>query len=326
MDISRTRRATLALPMLAAAGSARAQAEFPSRAVTIIVPFPPGGATDLVARPLGAALQRLWGQSVVVQNRPGAGGAIGMAAGAGARPDGYTTLIAHVAYSSIPAADALFARPASFDRQALAPVALLTADPTIVVVRADAPWQSWADLVADARRRPGELAYGSSGPYSALHLPFEMLAQAADIRLNHIPYAGGGPANTAVLAGQIAATAGVPAAVAPFIRAGQMRALVNTGAQRTALLPDVPTAAELGHAGVEFYLWVGLFTQAAVEPAIQRRLREGVAAAMREPEMQRQLAASGLVIDLRQEAAFQQFLDADQRRIEAAIQQIGRVE
>lgn len=321
-----TRRAALALPMVAATGGAFAQHPFPSRPVTIIVPFPPGGATDLVARPLGAALQRVWNQGVVLQNRGGAGGGIGMATAAMARPDGYTGLIAHVAYSSIPAADALFGRPPSFDRAALAPVALLTADPQVIVVKADAPWRSWAELVADAKRRPGEIAYGSTGPYSAVHIPFEMLCQAGDIRLNHVPYSGGGPAITAVLGGQVAATASVPSVVAPYIRGGQMRALLHTGTRRVALLPDVPATAEIGLPNVEFYLWVGFFTQAAVEADIQRRLREGIAAATREPEMQRQLETTGIDIDLREGVAFQAFLDADRQRVEAAIQRIGRVE
>jgi tripartite-type tricarboxylate transporter receptor subunit TctC len=320
-----TRRAAFALPLLAPV-AARAQAEFPARTVTIIVPFPPGGATDFIARPLGAALQRHWSQSVVLQNRSGAGGAIGMNAAARSAPDGYTGLIAHVAWSSIPAADALFGRPPSIETAALAPLSLLTADPQIVVVKADAPWRTWLDFVADAKRRPGDLAYASSGSYSAVHLPFEMLAAAAGVKLNHIPYAGGGPAITAVLGGQVAATCSVPSVMAPYLKDGQMRALVNTGARRVALLPEVPTALELGFAGVEFYLWVGLFTQAAVDPALQARWREGVATALQDPETQRALAATGTVLDLRQGATFQAFLDADRARIDAAVLRIGRVD
>jgi len=188
-----SRRQALGLALAAGAGStALAQPGFPNRAVNIIVPFPPGGATDLIARPYGAALQRHWNQSVVLQNRGGAGGALGMNAGAMARPDGYTGVIAHVSYSSIPAADALFQRAASFERASLAPIALLTADPLIIVVKADAPWRNFQEFAEDAKRRPGEIAYGSSGPYSAVHLPFEMLAHAGGFRLNHVPYSGGG--------------------------------------------------------------------------------------------------------------------------------------
>jgi tripartite-type tricarboxylate transporter receptor subunit TctC len=324
------RRAALALPtVLALPAAARAQdaaAGFPDRAVTIIVPFPPGGATDLIARPLGAGLHKVWGQPVVMQNRGGAGGAVGMQAGAQARPDGYTGVIAHVSWSSIPAADALFGRPVSFDRPGLAPIALLTADPLIFCVKADAPWKDWAEFVADAKRRPGAIAYASSGPYSAVHLPMEMLAAAAGIQLNHVPYSGGGPAIAATLAGTVATTASVPSVMAPQIRSGAMRALISTGAERVALLPDVPTAKDVGLVGVEFYLWVGLFTQAAVPAPIQAKWRQGVAAALKEPDVLRALDGAGMVTAHKEGQAFLDFLAADQRRVEAAVQRIGRVE
>ena len=326
MAIKLSRRAALSLPLAAAAAPAFAQGDFPSRAVSVIVPFPPGGATDLIARPFGAALQRHWGQSVVLQNRGGAGGAVGMNAGAQARPDGYTGVIAHVSYSSIPPADALFNRPPSFDPATLAPVALLTADPLVIVVKADAPWRTWLEFAEDARRRPGQIAYGSSGPYSAVHIPFEMLAQAGNFQLNHVPFSGGGPAIAAVLGGHVAATASTPAVVAPYIRQGQMRALVNTGARRVALLPDVPTGIELGFAGVEFYLWVGFFTQAGTDAAIQARLRQAVVATTRDPEMLRQLESAGLVLDHREGQAFAEFLAADRQRVTAVVNRIGRVE
>jgi tripartite-type tricarboxylate transporter receptor subunit TctC len=326
MTTKLSRRAALALPFAAAAVPALAQGDFPSRAVTVIVPFPPGGATDLIARPFGAALQRHWNQSVVLQNRGGAGGAVGMNAGAQARPDGYTGVIAHVSYSSIPPADALFNRPLSFDPASLSPIALLTADPLVIVVKADAPWRSWTDYVEDARRRPGQIAYGSSGPYSAVHIPFEMLAQAGNFQLNHVPFSGGGPALAAVLGGHVSATASTPAVVAPYIRQGQMRALVNTGARRVALLPDVPTAMELGFAGVEFYLWVGFFTQAATDAAIKARLRQSVADVTRDAELLRQLETAGLVLEHRDGQAFADFLDADRRRVSAVVTRIGRVE
>ena len=159
-----------------------------------------------------------------------------------------------------------------------------------------------------------------------MHLPFEMLAQAGGVRLNHVPYGGGGPAVTAVLGGQVEATSSVPSVVAPRIASGEMRALVGTGARRSALLPDVPTAAELGFRDVEFYLWVGLFSQAGVDPAVLGRLRDGVSQAVREPELLRQLQAGGSVIEYLDGQAFRRFLDRDQERVEAAVRRIGRVE
>jgi tripartite-type tricarboxylate transporter receptor subunit TctC len=320
------RRGLLVLPFLGARAGSAAEGDFPNRPVTIIVPFPPGGATDAIARPVAAGLQKVWGQSVVLQNRGGGGGAIGMNAAQRLPADGYSALIQHVAWSSIPAADALFGRPPSIDTAAFTPISLLTADPLIFCVKADAPWRNWAEFVADARARPGEIAYGSSGAYSAVHLPAEMLAHAAGIRLHHVPYTGGGPLMTALLGGQIATTSSVPTVMAPFIKDGQMRALVSTGAKRVALLPDVPTAMELGYSGVEFYLWVGLFTQAGVDPALIARWRDGIAAAVAAPETLRALAGSGSVLDLRTGADFAAFLAADARRVTDAVQRIGRVE
>jgi len=320
------RRGLLVLPFLGARAGSAAEGDFPNRPVTIIVPFPPGGATDAIARPVAAGLQKVWGQSVVLQNRGGGGGAIGMNAAQRLPADGYSALIQHVAWSSIPAADALFGRPPSIDTAAFTPISLLTADPLIFCVKADAPWRNWAEFVADARARPGEIAYGSSGAYSAVHLPAEMLAHAAGIRLHHVPYTGGGPLMTALLGGQIATTSSVPTVMAPFIKDGQMRALVSTGAKRVVLLPDVPTAMELGYSGVEFYLWVGLFTQAGVDPALIARWRDGIAAAVAAPETLRALAGSGSVLDLRTGADFAAFLAADARRVTDAVQLIGRVE
>ena len=187
-----TRRGLAAAAMGTFAAPHLAHAAWPERPLQLIVPFAAGGGTDISARTMAQFLERELGQPVVVQNRPGAGGEIGLSAIADARPDGYTGVIAHVSYSSIPAADALFQRPASFERASLAPIALLTADPLIIVVKADAPWRNFQEFAEDAKRRPGEIAYGSSGPYSAVHLPFEMLAHAGGFRLNHVPYQGAG--------------------------------------------------------------------------------------------------------------------------------------
>ena len=159
----------------------------------------------------------------------------------------------------------------------------------------------------------GQIAYASSGPYSAVHLPMEMLAAAAGIQLNHVPYSGGGPAIAAVLAGTVATTASVPSVMAPQIRSGVMRPLISTGAKRVALLPDVPTPQEVGLAGVEFYLWVGIFTQTAVPAPIQAKWRQGVAAALKDPDMQRALEGAGMVTAHMEGQVFLEFLAADAR-------------
>jgi tripartite-type tricarboxylate transporter receptor subunit TctC len=312
---------------LIAGRAAQAQAPtFPDRPVTIIVPFPPGGATDQVGRPLAVALQHLWKQPVVIQNRGGAGGGIGMMATANSRPDGYTVMLGHPSISSIPAADRLFGRPVTVERGMFEPLALLAADPLILVVKGDAPWQNLDGFLADARKQPGRIPYSSSGAYGPLHLPIEMLAQSAGVQLQHVPFTGGGPAITAVLGGHVAATVGSPAVVAPQIQSGVLKGLVCTGARRVALLPDVPTAMELGHKDVEFYLWVGSFAPLRTPPETVQALRRGIGEVARDPAFLAQMQSIGLPLDYRDGPGFSAFLDADTTRIESAIQRIGRVE
>jgi len=170
------------------------------------------------------------------------------------------------------------------------------------------------------------IAYSSSGAYSAVHLPIEMLAHAAGIKLRHIPYSGGGPALTAVLGNVVATTAGAPAVLAPQIKAGELRALVTTGTVRHSLLPETPTAIELGYKDVEFYLWVGLFASIKTEEAMLTQLRRDVARAAGDSEFVAHMSRLGAPLDVRDAPAFQTFLEKDSQRIAAAIRRIGRVE
>ncbi|HEY7678023.1 MAG TPA: tripartite tricarboxylate transporter substrate binding protein, partial [Candidatus Methylomirabilis sp.] len=199
---------------------ARAQEPFPNRPITMVVPFPPGGVADLTARPLAAAMERVLKNPVVVSNKTGAAGAVGMQSVAVARPDGYTLLLALSSISIIPEADKLFDRKPAYSMEQLAPIGLVSADPTILVVRADRPWKTVKDFVEDAKKRPGEIAYSSSGVYGTLHMAMEMLSHAAGIKLRHVPYNGAGPALTAILGGHVDALASGPAVVLPHIKAG----------------------------------------------------------------------------------------------------------
>jgi tripartite-type tricarboxylate transporter receptor subunit TctC len=196
----------------------------------------------------------------------------------------------------------------------------------VLVVKADSPWKTYEEFIADAKKRPDMIAYSSSGAYSAVHLPIEMLTHAAGIKLRHIPYSGGGPALTAVLGGVVAATAGAPAVLAPQIKAGELRALVTTGIKRHALLPDTPTAIELGFKDVEFYLWVGLFASAKTDEALTRLIRRDIGRAVQEPEFVQLMNKLGAPIDYRDGPAFTAFLDKDEERIKAAIKRIGKVD
>ena len=234
------RAITAALFALAAHG-ALAQDGYPSRAITMIVPFPPGGVADVTGRPTANALEKVLKQPVAVTNRPGAGGAVGNAAVANAKPDGYTILMALSSISVIPAADALFDRKPAYSLDQFAPIALISADPTILVVHPSLPVKSLKELVALAQKRPGELAYSSSGVYGALHMPMEMFLHASKLRMRHVPTTGGGPAITQLLGGHVQLTAGGPAAISGHIKAGKMRPLASWGPKRHPAYPDVPT-------------------------------------------------------------------------------------
>ncbi len=179
------------------------QEKFPNRPITIVAPFPPGGVADLTARPVAASMEKVLKNPVVVVNKTGAAGAVGMSFVANAKPDGYTLLMALSSISIIPEADKLFDRKPAYTMDQLVPIALISADPTIFVVNADRPWKSVKEFVEDAKKRPGEISYSSSGVYGTLHMAMEMFSHAADINLKHVPYSGAGPALTAILGGHV---------------------------------------------------------------------------------------------------------------------------
>ena len=257
--------AVLPLAQAALSNSARAQSAWPERNVTMIVPFPAGGQADLAARPVAQALERILGKPFVVDNRAGgAGGSIGNAAAARAEPDGYTLLMTLSSLAVLPEADRLFDRPPLYEVSQFAPVARVLADPTLLAVPASAPWKTLKDFVDDAKARPGQIPYGSSGPYGTLHVAMEMFASSAGIKLLHIPFRGAGPALTALMSGTVQALASAPGTLKQQVDDGRMRVLANWGAERIASFPDLPTFKELGYRDVEFYIWAGLFAQAAL--------------------------------------------------------------
>lgn len=300
--------------------------EYPSKSISMVVPFPPGGAVDQAGRAMAQALYEVWKQPVVILNKAGAGGAIGITSVANAQPDGYTLLATHSAILSLPVSEKLFGRTASFDRSNFTPLALIVADPVVLIVPADSPWKTTQDFVADAKKRPDAITYSSSGAYSALHLPMEMFANSTGIKLRHVPFSGGGPALTALLGGVVDASTGVPAVVAPHIKAGKFRALLVTGSKRHPLLPDVPTAIELGYKDVEFYLWVGLFGPAKMDDDLVKKIRQGISKAVVEPKFVDYMNQAGAPIDYRDAPSFNTFLTKDAERIGDVIKRIGKVD
>ncbi|HXD43387.1 MAG TPA: tripartite tricarboxylate transporter substrate binding protein, partial [Ramlibacter sp.] len=187
------RRLLIAAALLLNAALAGAQGAYPGKPITMVVPFPPGGLADIVARPVAEAMSRDLGQPVIVENKAGAGGGVGMAYAAKAPPDGYTVLMSLSSLTVLPEADVVLGRQQMYALNSLRPIARFTADPTVLAVRADAPWKTVKDFVDDAKKRPGAINYGSSGNYGTMHVPMEILAQNAGVKMTHIPFTGAGP-------------------------------------------------------------------------------------------------------------------------------------
>jgi tripartite-type tricarboxylate transporter receptor subunit TctC len=305
---------------------AGAQAAWPTQNLKMVVPFPPGGQGDLAARPIAKAFERIFGKPVIVDNRGGAGGALGNAAVARGANDGHTLLMTLSSLAVLPEADRIMGRQAQYETSELIPIARVLADPTLLAVSADMPWKTVADMVADAKKRPGEIAYGSSGPYGTLHVSMEMFTGSAGIKLNHVPYRGAGPALNDLLSGQIKALASAPGVLKPQADAGKIRVLANFGAERVPSFPDVPTFRELGFADVEFYIWGGLFVPRATPPEIVTRLREAMREAMADPETRRIFEAAGSPPAYLDQPDFTAFMDRDSQRLIEAVRKIGRVD
>jgi tripartite-type tricarboxylate transporter receptor subunit TctC len=316
----------LALVVLAGVVPAMADDAFPSRPITIVAPFPPGGVADLTARPVGAALEKVLKSPVGVVNKTGAAGAVGMQYVATSKPDGYTLLLALSSISIIPEADKLFGRPPAFTVDQFAPIALISADPTILVVRADSPWKTAKEFIEDATRRPGQISYSSSGIYGTLHMAMELLSHAAGIKLRHVPHAGAGPALNAILGGHVDALASGPSVVIPQIKAGKLRALAGWGAQRVAAFPELPTFRELGFPDAEFYIWAGLFAPKGTPEPVLAKLRAAAREAVNDPGFKGAMDKLETPVTFKQGAEFQTFFDADAKRLAEGVRRVGKIE
>ena len=249
-----------------------AQDAYPSHAITIINPFPPGGAVDVVGRPFAAVLEPLLKQPVIIETKAGAAGQVGAQVAASAKPDGYT-LLAHLpSISGFEAVDKTFGRAPKFTRADFIPIARLTEGPMVLVVNDQQPYKTLKELVDDAKKRPDEIIFSSSGLYGALHLPTALFMNAAGIKMRHLPTNGGGPALTAILGNNSQVLVTSIAAASGQMKAGKLRALACFSPKRAASLPDVPTMKELGY-NVEFSIWVGLFAPKGTPAPVIAKLR-----------------------------------------------------
>jgi tripartite-type tricarboxylate transporter receptor subunit TctC len=328
--MSRTATAALAAAALTlgaalAPATALAQSDYPNHPVTMIVPFPPGGVADITARPVAEAMGRYLKQPVVVENKAGAGGGVGMQYVARGKNDGYTVLLALSSISIIPEADKVLGRDPMFTLNQLVPIARFTADPTVLAVRADGPYKSVQDLVEAAKKAPGTIPYGSSGNYGTMHVPMEMLSGATGTKMLHVPFTGAGPAVVALLGGQVEALSTGPSTVMGHMKGGKVRVLATWGDGRHPALPDVPTLKELGY-DAQFSQWTGLFVPAGTpEPAIAK-LREAAKAAVNDDTFKAALAKVETPVQYLDQPQFRAFWDADAKKLADVVKRIGKVE
>jgi tripartite-type tricarboxylate transporter receptor subunit TctC len=284
--------AVFLLMALAALGAADARAEiYPNRPVRLIVPFAAGGLNDVVARLIGPSLERSFGQPFIVENRPAASGIVGTDATAKATPDGHTLLMVASSFTVVPATHSKL--PYDPERD-LAPIAMVAKNSLLFLVNPKVPANSLAQFVAFAKANPGKLNYASPGAATQTHLVTELFSRKADIKLQHIPYRGGAPAMTAMVAGETQFTAISTLLSLPQIQAGALRALATGSLSRDAQLPDLPTVAEQGFPGFEAIQWIGLLTTAGTPKDIIERINAELNRALRDPDLIAKFAQHGL--------------------------------
>ncbi|MDM0044430.1 tripartite tricarboxylate transporter substrate binding protein [Variovorax dokdonensis] len=319
------RRFAAAALLFAWVSSAWAQDVYPSRPVTVVVPFPPGGVADTALRALQPSLQRSLGQPVVISNRAGAGGAIGSAAVAQSKPDGYTVLFTFSTLASLPEQAIVNRQAPIFTLDQLTPVARVTSDATGLVVRTDSPYQSAAELIAAAKAKPGQITYASSGNYGPSHLPAVMLADAAGVRFNHIPYTGGAPMIAALLGGQVDFAVFSRSLVLPHVEAGKLKYLASFGEERWTKPPVPQSLSEIG-VRVDYTSWIGAFAPAQTPPEVVQRLRAALRAATRDPEFVESFGKVGGTNAFLDGAEFQRYWLTEIEQSRETIRKIGRIE
>jgi len=305
---------------------ASAQDAYPTRAITFVNPFPPGGVADVIGRPLAAALEPVLKQPCVVETKAGAAGALGAQVAASAKPDGYTLLVHIVSISGFAEVDKLFGRTPKFTNADFIPIARVVADPIVLVVNEQVPYKTLKDLVDDAKANPNKVVFSSSGLYGASHIPTALFAAAAGgLQMRHLPTPGGGPAITAVL-GNNAQFFMSPTSIAlSQIKAGKLRPLAVSSASRAKPLPDVPTFKEAGY-DLEYYFWVGLFAPKGTPEPVIKTLRTAVDTAAHSAQFKTALENLGQELAYLDQPEFAKFWAADAKRMEDAIHQIGRVQ
>ncbi|WP_422096699.1 tripartite tricarboxylate transporter substrate binding protein [Variovorax sp.] len=319
MNLPRTLLAGLLLVAAGIAAPALAQG-FPDRPVTLVVPYPAGGSADILARTVGQKLAAQLGQPVVVENKGGAGTAIGARFVAEARPDGYTLLLGTVSSQAInPAMSKVGYDPV----KDFVPVSALASIPFVLVAHPGAPYGSVAELLAAARQAPGSISYASAGPGTSNHLAGEMLASAAKLKLLHVPYRGSAPALADVLAGHVPLMFDLQTTSLPNIATHKLKPLAVTGSRRSPLLPDVPTVAESGLPGFEVSAWFGVFAPAKLPPPVLRQLSAAMAKVLEDPALAQRLREIGAEPDPRNAAQFTAYVGEEAGKYATVVKTAG---
>jgi tripartite-type tricarboxylate transporter receptor subunit TctC len=313
-----------AIALIAATAQVYAQ-DYPARAISITVPNPPGGMNQIHAQPLSAVIERLTKQPAPVVNRAGGTAGVGTAYVANQPPDGYNILVSTANMHLLIEKDKIYGIKSPFTLDQIAPLALMSADPLIMVVHPSMPVKSVKELVALAKSKPNEIVFSSSGPYGITHTPTAMFLHAAKVSMRHLPTTGGGPAITQALGGHSQVTGGGPAALYPYTQSGKLRAIASWGVKPHPAFPKTPTFQSMGYKDVEAYLWVGLFTRSGIPEPIFNRMREMVAKVTADPSFKSALEKVQVVPDYRDAPEFKKFFDADHRRMAVAIKAIGKL-
>lgn len=298
--------------------------DYPSKAINITVPNPPGGMNQIHAQPLSAVLERLTKQPAPVVNRPGGTAAVGTAYVANQPPDGHNILVTTPNLYLVIEKDKLYGIKTPFTLDQIALIALLSADPLIMTVHPTLPVKNVKELIALAKKRPNELVFSTSGPYGITHTPMAMFLDATGTKMRHLPTTGGGPAITQALGGHSQVTGGGPAAVYAHVNSGKLRALASWGVKPHPAFPKTPTFKSMG-IDIEAYLWVGLFTTAGVPEPTFSKMRDLIRKAAADAAFKQALEKVNVVPDYREGAEFKAFFDADYKRMAAAIKSIGKL-
>lgn len=294
--------------------------DWPSRPITIINPYPVGGAVDIVAREVGLKLGEELGTDVIVETRSGAGGTIGATRLVHSQPDGYTLMVHNQA---LPISAALYPNLPYNSAHDIMPIAYLGATPNLLIVNKDFPVKTVGELLALAKKEPGKINYGSAGAGSSSHIAMAMFASMANIELEHIPYKGSGPAMIGLIGGQTQVMLQTAPAAVSFVRSGQLRAIATSGKARSPALPEIPTISESGIDGFEFYPWFGLFAPVGIPPAIADKLHEAINKVLKNPEIIDKLGRQSLEVDTMTRQAFTTLYQQDVSSWGTRLNQLG---